>query len=355
MFKYLKKYCGEVIHTGSTPIYTNLIRFVLRGLAFVLLKVFKKRYLYVCNPFLCRIHAIFWENKLSKEHFDLIFAPAASTDIAFLDTKIPIIYLSDTTFSLLHGYYPSHSNLLKISIRDGKLIDQLAIEKSSLLIFSSEWAANSAISDYGADKEKIRVIPFGANLNEIPSDKFVFNRDPSDICRLVFLGTNWNRKGGTIAFETLLELEKMGVKSELIVCGCTPPSDFRHRNMKVISFAPKIADILSKADFLLLPTRAECYGIVFCEANAYGIPAITTDTGGVSGLINNGENGFMLPLTATGSDYAKIIRKIWQDKKSYNRLRKMCRKAFDKRLNWDSWGLAIRDAIGEILDIGSSP
>lgn len=33
---------------------------------------------------------------------------------------------------------------------------------------------------------------------------------------------------------------------------------------------------------LLLPTRAECAGIVFNEASAYGVPILLTDTGGVS-------------------------------------------------------------------------
>jgi surfactin synthase thioesterase subunit len=39
------------------------------------------------------------------------------------------------------------------------------------------------------------------------------------------MGVSWERKGGAIAFETLLELEKMGIQAELIVSGCTFPDD----------------------------------------------------------------------------------------------------------------------------------
>lgn len=45
-------------------------------------------------------------------------------------------------------------------------------------------------------------------------------------------------------------------------------------------------------NFLLLPTIAECAGIVFAEASGYGIPSITYDTGGVGTYVIDGINGF---------------------------------------------------------------
>ena len=72
-------------------------------------------------------------------------------------------------------------------------------------------------------------------------------------------------------------------------------------------------NILFNTHLLFVPTRADCTPIVFCEANAFGIPVITTDTGGVSSIIKNGENGFAFPLDATPDEYANTIQSLLDD------------------------------------------
>ena len=42
-------------------------------------------------------------------------------------------------------------------------------------------------------------------------------------CHLLFLRVEWVRKGGDIAFETLLKLKELGMQVELVVSGCAPP------------------------------------------------------------------------------------------------------------------------------------
>ncbi len=110
----------------------------------------------------------------------------------------------------------------------------------------------------------------------------------------------------------------------------------------------RLGELYSLSDFLLLPTRAECFGIVFCEANAFGLPVITTDTGGVSGAVCNGENGFMLPLSAGASEYARLISEVWRDRAAYSSLAHSSRAAFEQRLNWDAWGTQVSKLLAEI-------
>jgi glycosyltransferase involved in cell wall biosynthesis len=160
------------------------------------------------------------------------------------------------------------------------------------------------------------------------------------------VAVEWGRKGGDIAFETLLELEKLGVNSELVVVGCVPPRQFRHPRLHVVPFLNKNLDrdrqvfheILLTSDFLLLPTRAEAYGIVFCEASAFGLPSISTDTGGVSGVVTEGKNGYLLPPEARGVEYAGLIASLFADKKKLSSLVTSSRAMYDTRLNWDVWG-----------------
>lgn len=351
MAKALQKHCGYLYYLGpvkskletSIKVYNKLVQFLLN-----------KRYSYRHSILLAKQYAQIFNRRIAQKSFDLIYAPAAAVEIAFLNTKIPIIYSSDTTFALLNGYYPEYTNLLQTSIQQGNTIERLAIQQARLMLYPTEWAARSACSDYHADKEKICILPYGANLEEVPVREAILQKKrKSKSCRLFFLGVNWQRKGGDIAFETLLKLEELGIPAELIVCGCVPPKEFSHRRMEVIPFLDKSDEKQRKelnrlfllSDFFLLPTRNECYGIVFCEANAFGLPVITTDTGGVSGIVKEGENGFLLPTSARGIEYARVIEKLFHNVDYYSKLFRKSRDAYDTRLNWDAWGRGVKKVL----------
>jgi glycosyltransferase involved in cell wall biosynthesis len=296
--------------------------------------------------------------RLANQPFDVIFAPTGEAETAYLDTNIPIVLLGDATYESLCNYYPMFSNLTKRSREELDIVESLALQKASLAIYASQWAANSAIGYYHTDPNKVHVVPSGANFVRYPAREIVQQRKRTNRCRLLFIGANWQRKGGEIAFETLLKLEEIGIQTELIVCGCNPPQEFVHERMKIIPFLNKANEVEAKqfeelfltSDFLLLPTRSECYGMVFCEANAYGLPVIATNTGGVSSIVRDSENGFMLPFDATGEEYARVIANIYHDEQRYEELVKSSRVAFDERLNWDAWGKTMTRLICEMLE-----
>ena len=63
------------------------------------------------------------------------------------------------------NFYPEFSNLCNETIRNGNGMEQAALSNCELAIYSSEWAAASAINNYQVDREKIKVVPYGANLS----------------------------------------------------------------------------------------------------------------------------------------------------------------------------------------------
>jgi len=355
MAKALERQGCEITHLGPVGLSPGKIFGKIANKTSQIL--FHKVYDWMDTPWLAKDYARIFAKKLAEKSFDALLAPASRTEIAFLETKIPILYAADATFKAVTDYYPGFTDMWDISIREGNAIEQAAINRADALAYASDWAARSAIKDYNANPSKVHVIPFGANLDEIPSAEEALKRKKASHCRLLFLGVNWKRKGGGIAFETLQKLEEMGIAAELTICGCKPPKEFSHKNMSVIPFLDKndlqqrqkLSELFLKSDFLLLPTRNECYGVVFCEANAFGLPAITTDTGGVSTIVRNGENGFMLPYDAGAADYAKLIAKIYSDDARYYELCRSSRKAFEERLNWDFWAQKVKNLISVIL------
>lgn len=297
------------------------------------------------------------EKDLSKRPVDILFVSASSQMIAYLETDIPIVYMTDASFQQLQGYYDYFSNLPAYNIRQGIELDKKAFQHSVHCMLASEWCKNSAVNDYGIDAGKISVIPCGANLDSIPS-AVDLNLQAPGRCRLLFLGVEWDRKGGNIALETFRLLKQKGVNPQLHIIGCVPPDDLSAEpDITVIPFLDKndpgqfrqLEKIFLQTDFLLLPTRAECAGVVFSESSAYGIPSITTNTGGVSTYVKDGINGFALPFDAGAEAYAQKIEQLVSNRQSLQALKLSCRNHYEEKLNWDNWGRQFQQIVERLL------
>lgn len=301
------------------------------------------------------------EKDLLKTKPDILFVPSAPQLLAYCKTNIPIIYLTDATFFQLQGYYDSFNNLSAGNIRQGTELDKRTFEKATHCMLASEWAKRSAVNDYHISESKITVVPFGANFDTTPTATEV-KKEKNTICRLLFLGVEWERKGGPLVLQTFNLLQQQGFPVQLTIIGCTPPGYIAGKNdvpgITVIPFINKhnpaeaaaLYDITRNSDFLFVPTRAECAGIVFCEASAFGVPSITTNTGGVSTNVQDGVNGYALPLAAGPAEYAEKIKQLFTDDEAYSQMSRSSRTKFEAELNWENWGRTFNKIAGHILN-----
>lgn len=343
MGRALEQHCGDVVRIGPLqPFSMKVGKLVSHGVR----RLTGRNYLYTHTMSLSKKLGKLVEERLAAMDLDVIFAPAASTIIAHLRTNLPIVYLSDATVKLLLGYYDEFTGVLPSHVRIADSIEQMAIRKAARLVYPSAWAADSAVRDYGASQSHVHVVPFGANTEEPPCREEAVRPHPQDCCQLLFVGVEWRRKGGEIAFETLLGLERLGIIANLTVIGCTPPSHVRHPRLRVFPFLNKniesqraqLDELYREADFFVLPTRAECFSIALCEANAFGIPVLSTQTGGLPELVEEGVNGFLFPLDARGDQYAARVQQIYGSPSARQSLRVSSRDRFETHLNWDAWG-----------------
>lgn len=313
-----------------------------------------------------RDYATYFSRKLSRElrkrPVDLLFVSASSQLIAYADIPVPVIYMTDATFQQLQGYYPGFSHLGPRNIREGIQLDRQAFEQAAHCMLASDWCRASALHDYGIPSSKISVVPCGANLDRIPSrGELQMERAPEG--RILFLGVDWERKGGPLAWDAFCRIREEIPGARLTIAGCVPPAAVASApGVDCIPFldknkpeeAHRLHTLLLASDLLLLPTRAECAGIVFCEASAYGLPIISTDTGGVSSYVKEGVNGYLLPPEAPGPEYAARILSLLKDQEVYRTMRSGSRTWYETSLNWEQWGRAFGAIADGLLKKGAS-
>jgi glycosyltransferase involved in cell wall biosynthesis len=277
---------------------------------------------------------------------DLLFIP--------VDINIPVVLFSDMTYEQVKIHYVKQDER---NIEPCIRLEKLMLEKAFKIIYPSEWIKEKVMEFYAINPEKISIVEFGANIPSPMSYSININ---IDVCRLLFIGRDWERKGG----DKVLEIYKM-LKEEKFPCTLTiigsmsEDEQEEDENLTVIPFLDKskkkdleqLCDILSKSHFFVLPTKFDAFGIVFCEASAFALPSITANVGGVGQAVKDGKNGYLLPADATANDYAQKIKAVFSDKEGYLKLRKSSRNEFETRLNWDVWGERVNkileDAVSE--------
>jgi glycosyltransferase involved in cell wall biosynthesis len=240
-------------------------------------------------------------------------------------------------------------------------MEQLALDKCQLAIYSSDWAAKTAIENYRVDPSKVKVVPFGANIEcdrDISYIKTLIDAKPSHQCNLLFIGVEWYRKGGDIALQVAEELNKQGLPTQLTVVGCKPNAEqplpdfvtsLGFVSKTTEEGVQKIKQLLSEAHFLILPSMADCTPIVFCEANSFGVPCLATNVGGIPTIIKDDVNGKTFAKEANIADYCTYISNVFSNYSQYKSLALSSFNEYQCRLNWSVAGKTVKKLLTNLV------
>jgi glycosyltransferase involved in cell wall biosynthesis len=347
----LRKYIGDVDTLG--PAEPTFAAVICKAFNFISLRLFGRRFDYRHSRFYAKACSALFQKRMQSEKYDLVVCPGNIASVAYLQSGSPVISVGDRTVAASLNYHRIFQKLWPFSVRQSLDTERRALHNCTLNIYPSPWAVRSAREAYNLPEEKLLLLPFGANIDHYPAASRVAQRKKSDRCRLLFIGVDWHDKGGPVAVDCLQELLKLGVDATLTVVGCEVPSQHRYErvlNYKFLSKdvpeqAAQLEQLFRNSDIFILPTRIDAYGLVFCEASAYGIPSFGANTGGVSGALHEGVNGFLLPHDATGADYAARIAGLFKDEEKYLQLSRSSRTLFEQQLNWDAFGAKLREVL----------
>ncbi len=95
-------------------------------------------------------------------------------------------------------------------------------------------------------------------------------------------------------------------------------------------------------DVLVLPSMNEAYGIVYIEAQGFGLPVIGTLAGGAVEIIQHGENGYLID-PGNSKTLAELLTALNNDRDLLKLMGSKARSYYQRHPTWDESCAKIRD------------
>jgi len=198
---------------------------------------------------------------------------------------------------------------------------------SEVVLASCSVEANQLIELYGADPDRIRIVPPGVDHAFFaPGHRPQARRAvdlPSEGPLIVFVGRIQPLKGADLALKVLEKVSSHHDDATLVVVGGPSGPHGRehleslhdyvklHDLEAMVRFVdPQPHELLSTyyraADVCLVPSRSESFGLVALEAAACGTPVVAAAVGGLTTLVEDGRTGYLVD----GHDISGFARAV---------------------------------------------
>ncbi len=292
--------------------------------------------------------------KSSNVSRDFLLCCDHSSLIAYVDVKIPLVIVRDAAIATVYEHYELRiSEYQKFKSLEN---ERLAYENATLIFLTSRWAVAAAQRQYPHLGQKFRVLFRGPSFSFTPTEEdvnqWIISRSQSCL-EILFVAGDWDRKGGDLVIETCELLRRSGQNLRLRILGSASAGRKYPEWVEIVGYISKdsaegeakLSELYRKSHFVFVPSRAEIFGLFTPEANIHGVPAISTNVGGVSDAIQSGQNGFILDARSKAYNYAQVILSAFQNQEEYQ---KLCRSSFQyylRHFNWKRLGQKLIDEV----------
>src|SRR5262249_45209977 len=268
------------------------------------------RYLpeYIVGPFQYATYRVFdrWVAKLiARDHFDAVIAYENSAIYTFeAAKKSGAVCILDA--ASLHRAEQDRYYISKLPRAYKARVDLQKDKELSLadcILTASELAAKSYLT-HTHSRSCIKTLLLGVDLDRFkPATRPRSSEELHQPLTFVFVGSANVNKGFDLILDCMDILLSEGWSVELLVAGKVDQhlilgrSRLRKnvRECGIVS-QRQLASLITNAHCLLLPSRFDSFGMVVAEAMACGLPVIVSDMVGARQLVEQGRNGFVVPV-----------------------------------------------------------
>jgi glycosyltransferase involved in cell wall biosynthesis len=207
------------------------------------------------------------------------------------------------------------------------------------IVVAAAHVERTLISAYGCDPKRVSTILIGANVDIVPVST---DRTRYAGKQVLFVGVEWERKGGPALVEGFREAAKDHPTAHLTIVGCSPVGTGPNITVAGSVARSSMPRHYETASVFCMPSLVEPLGIAVVEASQFRLPVIATPIGGFPETVTDGETGFLVPPNDPCA-IAGALRRLFEDP---DRARRRGEAGFERnRLRFD------RNEVGRRLRI----
>jgi glycosyltransferase involved in cell wall biosynthesis len=228
------------------------------------------------------------------------------------------------------------------------------LRAAAAVVATSDWAARRLIIRHRLPPHRVHVAPPGVDLAPVAPGAV----DGTD---LLCVGALTPRKGQDLLVEALASVADRHWR-----CVCVGALDRAPRYAEQVRRSVRghrladrihlvgprtgadLAAAYAAADLVVLPSRAETYGMVVTEALAYGLPVVASDVGGVPEALGRALDGALPGVLVPPGDATALaagLRRWLDDPECRGRLRRAAAARRSTLAGWDSTVAALHGVL----------
>lgn len=228
-----------------------------------------------------------------------------------------------------------------------RVLEEIALADK---IFAPSPYAKNTFVQQGVDAQKIAVCPYGVDVSMFQPTPRLERRGRK--FTVLFLGNVCMRKGIHYLLEGFAQAQLPDAR--LVLAGPVDES-FRPLLAKYEDKfeAPgrvartQLTQYYQQADLFVIPSLADAYPLVGLEAMASGLPIVVSEHTGTAGIIENGRNGYVIPIRNPGA-IADKIRYLYEHPEAGAVLGAAAAETV-RKLDWDNYERICADLYREWL------
>jgi glycosyltransferase involved in cell wall biosynthesis len=202
----------------------------------------------------------------------------------------PLLIYTDYTF-LDNLTYPDHDKRL---FRSRTFLEYEAnlYRQAEAVAVTGSHVERTLVDQYGCDPSRVSTVHVGANVDIVPVCTDLSRYAAK---RVVFVGVEWERKGGPALVEGFLRAARKHPDATLAIVGCSPAVS--HPRITVVGPVPRteMPRYFEAASVFCMPSLIEPLGIAAVEASLFRLPVIATRIGGFYETVTDEETGILVP------------------------------------------------------------
>jgi glycosyltransferase involved in cell wall biosynthesis len=241
------------------------------------------------------------------------------------------------------------------------------MNRSDALIAVSRYTVGELTGLYGIEEEKIHVIYNGVDVN-----KFKPRPDRAELRRefglekekkiVLFVGRLYHRKGLEILLRSIPPVLKEFGDVKFAISG----TGFKQKEQSLrdlakeleiedyvafLGYVPdeKLPDLYSASDIFVLPAIYENFPFAILEAQATGLPVISTKVGGIPEFLADKENGFLID-PGDQTQLTQRVLTLLQNPEQAEEMGRRGRKLIEEKFAWRLITAQVIDLYHKLLE-----